>query len=1316
MSTSSANHCFAVADSGAAGVQERPQLPRPDESPPSAMTIGTSSRRQALLKSIAELETERRLAVGAVSAEDEEKRWLYGQIAALQRKIQQLQTGQVGDTPAENPEPPVAGSQARLERIDAELSGLRGQLEALSSSASSSDELADQEEGGGGGGPGGRRGGASERPSNGTAARGRSSADRPRSPLPAPAQAAGGESELVVSLLGLLRSADSALVTSTLLTMSAGAESGAALRQAGALPLLVQLVHRGAATGDGGRQGAPRPDRQLRAAAARALHNLVRSQPDGRRARREMRVLRLLEQLREFAESLWQQVDERGQPGLADDAADQHPVSAMVALMKLSFDDQQRAVLSRLGGLHGLAELLTAEHEAHGAHTDSPGCCSTRRFAGMALTNLTFGDGTNKALLCGLRPFLRALVAQLLSPSDDLVQVTASVMRNLSWRADPASKQALREAGAVPALTRAALRTAREPSLKSILSALWNLSAHCGLNKAAICAEEGALPFLVKTLTYDSPTKSPAVSENGGGILRNVSSHVAVCEEYRRVLRQHNCLQILLDQLKSPSLTIVSNACGTLWNLSARCAHDQRTLWELGAVSQLRALVHSKHQMIASASGAALQNLLSARPEAAAEPSSAPATPAEHDTSFHEEESDHPTDFSALYAEGREEDTVVFKKPPPPPPPPPMGRPSASCQLDEDTVHTYATEGTPYQAGTPYNFSTATSLLDLREPPSPGPPGSSAPASALETPLIFSRSSSVGSLSSFEGAAATGEQGSVISEYSRQVSGAVSPSDLPDSPSQMPGTPQPVRKQASAEPPPRAAKPAAAPPQKAVTTGVFEEAPRHFQQEGTPLGFSRATSLSSLTIDEPPLALPLPGPPPPDSDGPQQQPAAAVNGGDGSDGGGQRHSADSGSSDDGDDDMIYACIKSAMPTRKSHSVRSSRESGGGPALPPRGAASEPGRRAGSGRHQHPPPHAARRPAAAAAPAKSGSRSPGGGRLNGYPRLSPRSCGAGADSAADSRRHRPPPPLIERNESDSGSCGDDILEQMIQQTMNRKDDRSGLGDSPSRRAAGASSAHHGQSWSVKQYHRYTERQASGAARLARAGLPLPPPPPAAERPRQYAVEGTPVNFSRAESLSDLELEEAEPAERAAPPPPPPPAPAGDTPTVYATEGTPGVFSRADSLSDICAAVERPAGPDGRPSAATNGVDGHDWRLHSSGGDTDSETDDMLLERCISSAMPKTSRSDSAQRRRQRRRAHRRRRGAGSGDGEQWPQHQQLDHPLLPPAVAPKPRVVSDRAAAGATGRTPEPPPTNGDQSDTSAGDGAPKRKSVIITSL
>ena len=61
------------------------------------------------------------------------------------------------------------------------------------------------------------------------------------------------------------------------------------------------------------------------------------------------------------------------------DVLDRHPVTAVVALMKLSFDEQQRGALCRLGGLHGLAELLTAEHEAHGAHTDSSSCCSTRR-------------------------------------------------------------------------------------------------------------------------------------------------------------------------------------------------------------------------------------------------------------------------------------------------------------------------------------------------------------------------------------------------------------------------------------------------------------------------------------------------------------------------------------------------------------------------------------------------------------------------------------------------------------------------------------------------------------------------------------------------------------------------------------------------------------------------------------------------------------------------------------------------------------------------------------------------------------------------
>lgn len=266
------------------------------------------------------------------------------------------------------------------------------------------------------------------------------------------------------------------------------------------------------------------------------------------------------------------------------------------------------------GGLHAIAELLQVDYEVHGSSNDQY-TVTLRRYAGMALTNLTFGDVTNKALLCSMKGCMKALVALLSAESEDLRQVAASVLRNLSWRADMASKKALREAGAVVALMTCSLEVKKESTLKSVLSALWNLSAHCTENKADICAVNGALEFLVSSLTYRSPTRNSAVVENGGGILRNVSSHIATSEKYRQLLRKHNCLQILLHHLKSSSLTIVSNACGTLWNLSARNKADQDLLWELGAVSMLKNLISSKHKMIAMGSSAALRNLMASRPD-----------------------------------------------------------------------------------------------------------------------------------------------------------------------------------------------------------------------------------------------------------------------------------------------------------------------------------------------------------------------------------------------------------------------------------------------------------------------------------------------------------------------------------------------------------------------------------------------------------------------------------------------------------------------------------------------------------------------------
>ncbi|KAB7508149.1 Adenomatous polyposis coli protein [Armadillidium nasatum] len=416
---------------------------------------------------------------------------------------------------------------------------------------------------------------------------------------------------MVYGLLSMFSSGDRDNMSRTLLAMSSSPDSCVSMRQSGCLPLLIQLLH--------GTDDIP-PTREVRLRASQALHNIVHSHPDDKRGRREARVLRLLEQLRDYSDSLWEKLERlcAGRGPLLEDSMDRHPGPAMAALMKLSFDEEHRHAMCALGGLHAIAELIRRDHEAHGSQTADQYCTSLRRYAGMALTNLTFGDGTNKALLCSFRSFMKALVSQLHSPSEDLRQVTASVLRNLSWRADGSSKISLREVGAVVALMEAALTAKKESTLKVILSAVWNLSAHCSMNKSDICSVCGALAFICSTLTYKSHSKTLNIIENGGGILRNISSHIAVRDDLRQVLRDHNTLSVLLGQLRSPSLTIVSNACGTLWNLSARCPQDQATLWQLGAVPMLRSLINSKHKMISMGSSAALKNLLQAKPEGVA--------------------------------------------------------------------------------------------------------------------------------------------------------------------------------------------------------------------------------------------------------------------------------------------------------------------------------------------------------------------------------------------------------------------------------------------------------------------------------------------------------------------------------------------------------------------------------------------------------------------------------------------------------------------------------------------------------------------------
>ena len=123
-------------------------------------------------------------------------------------------------------------------------------------------------------------------------------------------------------------------------------------------------------------------------------------------------------------------------------------------------------------------------------------CVEVRRYAVVALTNLTFGNAKIKSFLCSFTGFVPIMVAQLASCSpESLLKATAHLFRNLAWKADKTSKQTLSESNVVAVLMQAAMGSSpnmfgvatadskEEPTLKVILSALWNLSSHCRKNK-----------------------------------------------------------------------------------------------------------------------------------------------------------------------------------------------------------------------------------------------------------------------------------------------------------------------------------------------------------------------------------------------------------------------------------------------------------------------------------------------------------------------------------------------------------------------------------------------------------------------------------------------------------------------------------------------------------------------------------------------------------------------------------------------------------------------------------------------------------------
>lgn len=77
----------------------------------------------------------------------------------------------------------------------------------------------------------------------------------------------------------------------------------------GCLPLLIQLLHgatekEASSPTEESAEEQRRVMRELRLRASQALHNVVHAHPDDKHSRREARVLRLLEQIRDFCDYL----------------------------------------------------------------------------------------------------------------------------------------------------------------------------------------------------------------------------------------------------------------------------------------------------------------------------------------------------------------------------------------------------------------------------------------------------------------------------------------------------------------------------------------------------------------------------------------------------------------------------------------------------------------------------------------------------------------------------------------------------------------------------------------------------------------------------------------------------------------------------------------------------------------------------------------------------------------------------------------------------------------------------------------------------
>ena len=426
--------------------------------------------------------------------------------------------------------------------------------------------------------------------------------------------------EMVLSVLSLVlnnKDQTDADAARMLLALSQSPETCSVMRQSACMNMLIQIMHNIDRKGE-------KSHREVRMKAAEALRNIIESTDKTRQGKHELCVLGVLEKIRGHCDAVFEFVYsipstrkvEASERELLQNACD-FLIQPMRKLYKYSNEKEHyRPAVLTLGGLQATAELLVVNFRLMTSQKSGAAeklvCHSTKTMAVAIsiLVNLTYGDVHNKSALCMFPDLLKSLMHLLRLKHESIIASGAQLLRNLSWKASADIKDSLLKCDAGIVLIEALRYVSDEQTIQHITSALWNLSAHSMENRDKICTTDTGLKQLVELLSYNSPTGTTVIVENVGGILKNLSVVIMQQEQYRKKFRRSGGLGKLVQHLKSKNKTVLANATGTLWNLSARFPEDQKALWDLGCVPLLDVLQTAHHRNIAEYARGALRNLL----------------------------------------------------------------------------------------------------------------------------------------------------------------------------------------------------------------------------------------------------------------------------------------------------------------------------------------------------------------------------------------------------------------------------------------------------------------------------------------------------------------------------------------------------------------------------------------------------------------------------------------------------------------------------------------------------------------------------------